>query len=98
MPFIKGQPKHPDSGTKVGQKYAPTIRKEAIRAKFQAMEDKIFDHAEGLPPDKLVKFYLEIKEYFDPKLSRVENKQDGPIVVKLDHLTDKELKLLEDKL
>ena len=94
MPFIKGQPKHPDSGTKVGQKYAPTIRKEAIRAKFQAMEDKIFDHAEGLSPDKLVKFYLEIKEYFDPKLSRVENKQDGPIIINLKGMSRAEIEKL----
>jgi len=94
MPFIKGQPKHPDSGTKVGQKYAPTIRKEAIRAKFQAMEDKIFDHAEGLSPDKLVKFYLEIKEYFDPKLSRVENKQDGPVIINLKGMSRAEIEKL----
>ena len=94
MPFIKGQPKHPDSGTKVGQKYAPTIRKDALRAKFQAMEDKIFDHAEGLSPDKLVKFYLEIKEYFDPKLSRVENKQDGPVIINLKGMSRAEIEKL----
>ena len=94
MPFIKGQPKHPDSGTKVGQKYAPTIRKDALRAKFQAMEDKIFDHAEGLSPDKLVKFYIEIKEYFDPKLSRVENKQDGPVIINLKGMSRAEIEKL----
>lgn len=94
MPFIKGQPKHPDSGTKVGQKYAPTIRKDELRAKFHSMEDRIFSYAEGLPPDKLVKFYIEIKEYFDPKLSRVENKQDGPVIINLKGMSRAEIEKL----
>lgn len=92
--FKKGDPKPANSGAVKGQKYAPTIRKNEIRAKFQAMEDKIFDHAEGLPPDKLVKFYLEIKEYFDPKLSRVENKQDGPVIINLKGMSRAEIEKL----
>ena len=45
--FKKGDPKPANSGAVKGQKYAPTIRKNEIRAKFQAMEDKIFDHEIG---------------------------------------------------
>lgn len=92
--FQKGDPKPVGSGAVKGQKYAPTIRKEELRAKFQAMEDKIFDHAATLPADKLAKFYLEIKEYFDPKLSRVENKQDGPVVINLAGLSRDEIEKL----
>lgn len=96
MAFKKGHIKSPLSGVKLGQKTAPTLRREELRVKFQMMEDNIFNYAATLPPEKLTKFYLELKEYFDPKLSRVENKQEGPIIIKLDHLTDAEIKALEN--
>ena len=75
-----------------------TVNKRQNRQKHldEMMEDNIFNYAATLPPEKLTKFYLELKEYFDPKLSRVENKQEGPIIIKLDHLTDAEIKALEN--
>lgn len=94
MMFKKGDPKPVGSGIKLGQKCAPTLRKEMLREQFQRMEDKIFDYVESLPPAKAARFYLELKEYFDPKLSRVENKQDGPIVIDLSGLSREDIEKL----
>lgn len=70
MPFKKGSPKPETSGSKSGQKYAPTLRRELIKAKFYELEDRLYEYAESLQGDELNKFISEYKEFFDPKLSR----------------------------
>ena len=81
--FEKGGTRSADAGRKLGTPNAATSRKDRLRASFELIEDKIFEYAETLEPSKAAKFYLELKEYFDPKLSRAV--VEATVVKREDH-------------
>lgn len=79
MPFEKG-----NQLGKIGGKHEKTRQweelGEAIRTKHS---DRFNTILAGLEDDKFLDRYLQVLEYFKPKLARTEVKQEGEIVVNI---------------
>jgi len=74
MAFKKGTPKPPNSGKKKGTKNEKTKQWEAI-AEYM-IEDgatRFANAMKTMPDEKFIPVYLNILEYFKPKLARQEH-------------------------
>jgi hypothetical protein len=73
MAFKKGNPKPPNSGKRKGAKNEKTKQWESI-AEYM-IEDgatRFSEVLQSLPDEKFIPAYLNILEYFKPKLARQE--------------------------
>jgi hypothetical protein len=73
MAFPKGHKKIPNSGIKKGQKQVKTQQWEAI-SEYMIGEglERFSDEIKMLPGEKFIPIYMQLLEYFKPKLARQE--------------------------
>lgn len=78
MKFKKGDKRPEKAGIKKGQKQAKTMQWEAIGEALVTTHAERFNQIlASSDDDKFAKLFLEVMEYFKPKQSRVETKQEG---------------------
>jgi nicotinic acid phosphoribosyltransferase len=77
MPFVKGHHKSPEAGMKKGQKSAKVQQWEALGELItNELTEEAIKYLRTLKPEDQFERYLDLLEYFKPKLSRAEIKQD----------------------
>ena len=93
MPFQKGRQK--TGGIEKGGKQSRTLEWEAFGREFLGIAmPKIIDIIKNGDDKEALDAISKFMPYFRPQLSRVENKQDGPIVVVLDNMPTDDLDIL----
>ena len=77
MPFQKGNTEASKKGTHNKTKEWEELG-DAIKTRHSNRFNEILD---TLPDEKFVDKYLQVLEYFKPKLARTENKHEGDLTV-----------------
>jgi hypothetical protein len=88
--FQKGHAKLPGSGMKKGQKTERGQQWEALGELITGrLTDKVTEYIDTLPPEKMFTAYLQLLEYFKPKLTRSEIKAEvNPVIAKIKTVYD----------
>lgn len=80
--FKKGEPKPAGSGMQKGQKTAKVQQWEKLGEYITGeLTEKVLAYINTLPPEKQFQAYMDLLEYFKPKLQRSEIKADPDTVL-----------------
>lgn len=97
MPFKKGQVRAETAGIKKGQKQVRTLEWEEFgRQILETGMPRMLEIMESGDETQFSINFMQLLEYFKPKLSRSEVKQETAVVLNLKSLSDEDLKLLEE--